>query len=321
MHASLDKLKSIAHFLKVSGRFNFQNYNLPIFLDFLKKDPEIGVIINNLLNKYPGIKKYAKEAITNENAKPKFDSFERWVAFCIFYIEELGPNQGDRVISHFIINAYQKEDNEGYSPKMQFYNDCIEPIIIYIELQIKHSLNALIIFGRYKVLCEWYDRESIFKLKEVDITKNHLSKFLFNQGFTYCLSETNVPSGRIDNFAVNLGLKTEELVCLPDIVVAEGKIFDGKKRDIMDVGIQVQKRIDELNLTEGYCVVFNKTEKQIRISDSEGSINGFNYVNLKNKRLYFIIINLDEIFYESKSKIEEMSVNVKNYATKNLSRK
>lgn len=309
MQASIDKLKSIAHFLKVSGKSNFQNYNLSIFLDFLKKDPEISIIINNLLEKYSELKKDAKEAIET-GKKPRCDSFERWVAFCVFYIEVADVNQGNKVINNFIVNTGVSEDNEGYSPKIQFYNDCIEPIIIYIELQIKHSLNAFRIFERYKVLCEWYDRKNLFKRNEVDITKNHLSKFLFEQGFTYCLSETNVPSGRIDNFAVNLSLKMEELANLPDIVVAEGKIFN-RQQKIIDVKNQVQKRIKELNLTEGHSVIFNKTQKEIKIFDSEGSINSFHYINLGNKKIYFIIINLNEVFYKSKSKIKETPINVK----------
>lgn len=305
---SLKKLQSIAHFLKVSSRYNFQNYNLSLFLDFLQQDPQISVIINNLLVTYPKMTNFAKDAFSKDDERPRFDTFERWVAFCVAYIQEAGVNQGSKVIDKFIIQTGLKNDDEGYSPKLLFYNDCIEPILIYIELQIKHSLNAIHILQRYKTLCEWYDREKILNYKdEPAITKNHLSRFLFDQGYTYSLTETTVPSGRIDNFALKLGLSKEELSILPDAIVVEAKRYrkNNYSVPIQDVKDQLEKRINELNFQEGYCVIYNETNQALEISNSEDHLSGIPFLLTKNnKRIFFVIIDLGELFHKSTETIK-----------------
>ena len=311
---SLKKLKSIAHFLKVSGRFNFQNFNLDLFMDFLLEDPQISIIINNILVKYPKMESIAKQAIKKANDRPRFDTFERWVAYCIAYIKAADVNQGNKVINNFIIDTGAREDDEGLSPKMQFYNDCVEPVLIYIELQIKHTLNSILILQRYKTLCEWYARDEVLGYKnEPQITKNHLSKFLFDQGFTHSLSETTVPSGRIDNFALNLGIKKEELSNLPDTIVVEGKIFKdgGGLRPIQEVKNQVEKRIKELNFKEGYCVIYNKSNHYIEIENRTDNISGTPFLLIENKRIFFIIINLGELFFQSTKIINTETFNIK----------
>jgi len=306
---SLTKLKSIAHFLKVSGRYNFQNYNLSLFIKFLEEDSEISTIINNLLSKYPELKNYAKNAIEKENDRPRFDGFERWVAFCIFYIQEASVNRGNSVIERFIVDTYDKKDDDGVSPKLQFYNDCIEPIIIYLELQIKQKLNAIYILQRYKVLCEWYEREDLFKKCEVNITKKHLAKYLFDQGFTYSLFETTVPSGRIDNFAFN---QKKGFGNLPDAIIVEAKIFKGNNRDdILKVKNQLLKRIKEFSFSEGFCVIFNKSKKKIILNGTDGMIQDFSFLIENNKHIYFIVINLNEIFYDSTYEIKTIEVRLK----------
>lgn len=312
---SLTKLRSIAHFLKVSSKYNFQNYNLSLFMDFLLQDPQISIIINNLLVKNPKMESIAKEAFEGKDVHPRFDTFEKWVAYCVAYIKVAEVNQGDKVIDKFIIQTGIKEDDEGLSPKLQFYNDCIEPILIYIELQIKHSLDVVYILQRYKTLCEWYDKEEILQYSsEPEITKNHLSRFLFDQGFTYSLSETIVPSGRIDNFALNLGISKEELSNLPEAIVIEGKIF--KEGDnitpIQNVKNQVEKRIQELNFQEGYCVVYNKSNQNIEIENRESNISGIPFLlTEKGKHIFFIIINLGELFYKSTETIDVQSFKLK----------
>lgn len=311
---SLIKLKSIATFLKISNRTYFQNWNLGLFVNFLKTDPEISIIINNLLNKYPNFQKELLEKIPSQHVNqllPVFNinTFEGWVAFCVSYIDTIIKKniKSDDVIKKFTINI---RDPEYQEEKINFYNDCIEPILIYTELQIKHSLNSIYILHRYKTLCEWYDKDELTDKSEVDITKNHLSKFLFDQGFTHSLSETVVPSGRIDNFALNLGIKKEELGNLPDAIAIEGKILkDGDgKRPIQEVKNQIEKRINELNFQEGFCVVYNKSTKYINIKNNQGNINGIQYiVTTSNKRIFFLIIDLNEKFYNKSIETLETS--------------
>lgn len=47
---SLLKLKSIARFLQISGKYYFVNYNLKLFFDFITKDSEIGSIVRKVVD-------------------------------------------------------------------------------------------------------------------------------------------------------------------------------------------------------------------------------------------------------------------------------
>lgn len=319
VNQSLEKLKSLAKFLQISNIYNFQNWNLALFYNFINEDPELSTIINGLLQKYNDLENILKRRLPGENIetmqlRKQINSFEQWVVVCLAYIKTVGINKGDAVINNFIVPNYTTQTNshsEINNKKTQFFNDCIEPILIYIELQIKHSLNALRILQRYKVLCEWYERTELFQKNELEITTNHLSKYLFDNGFTYSLSETNVPSGRLDNIAIDLGLKNiKEIGNLPDVIVAESKIFDGTPKDILDVKNQTFKRITDLNLFEGFCIIFNKTETRIKLLNQNGFVDGFSYMNSDDKKIYFIIINLNEIFFKSTSEIKNIEIKI-----------
>jgi len=320
-------LNSICKFLRTSGKFYFQNYNLALFVKFIKDDPVFDAMIEDLASKYLNTTKAAKELAevgainytqgTKEQQlslaqyrKYEIKSFEEWVVFCFSYVQNIGINCGNKVITNFVVNTGVKEDDENLSPKLQFYNDCIEPIRIYLKLQVEESLNATAILQRYKVLCEWYDRKDLISKREVPITKSHLSKFLFDEGYTYTLAETNVPSGRIDNFATTFGLKKNELYKLPSAIIAEGKLYTGNVNAIEEVNNQVQKRINELNFGEGYCVIFNKTDKEITLTGQDGKVNGLNYKISSSKRTFFVVINLHESFYDSKVTVESVEIDI-----------
>lgn len=317
---SLVKLRSLGHFLKISGRFYFQNYNLFLFQKFLQDDPEISIIIDNLLSRYPKMRTKFEDILGDtglqnfrlNEIRSEIEDFDEYVAFCISYLKKaMELNfRGNGIVDSFIQRTGDPEDRE-LSPKEQFYNDCIEPILLYIELQVKHDINALFVLQRYKVLCEWFDRENLNDMKsEIDITKNHLSKFLFNSGFTYSLSETNVASGRIDNFAFSLGLEDKkELSRLPNAIIAEGKIFRGQS-SIVEVLNQVDKRMRDLNFRAGYCVIFNKEQKNIKLEGISGNVDEIYFRTIKDSRIYFLIINLHNDFYESTASLPEVKVDI-----------
>lgn len=320
---SLIKLKSISRFLQISGKYYFVNYNLKLFYDFIAADSGINTIVRKLQIQYSNFEKDAKDVLTNPSQNiqgyrrdNKISSFEEWVAFCVFYIkagtEQPGGNAFiDKAIAQYDGSGYDKERNDV----QQCFNEIFEPILIYIELQIEQTHNILHILQRYKILCEWYEREKLQKETETSITKEHLSKYLFDNGFTYSLTETSVPSGRIDNFAINIGLKDpRELSNLPDAIIIEGKIYNGRKSVFGDVFKQVHKRIMEFNFNEGYCVIFNKSDKNIVLENVQlGGVNSLYYRTVKDSKIYFLIINLHDIFYSSTSTVDELKINTNTF--------
>ena len=59
--------------------------------------------------------------------------------------------------------------------------------------------------------------------------------------------------------------------------------------------------MNELNFNEGFCVVYNKSSKNISLKNKQKNINGMQYVVTENnKRIFFLTINLNDIFYKSK---------------------
>ena len=66
---SLNKLRTITEFLKLSEKFFLQNYNLKIFVDFLHSDPEISIIIETLLSHYQHVDEKLSNLQTFENCK------------------------------------------------------------------------------------------------------------------------------------------------------------------------------------------------------------------------------------------------------------
>ena len=182
---TINKLKSIAEFLKSSGRFFFQNYNIKIFLNFLENDSEISIIINTLLSNNQHIKSKLNQLKNFENfslnaVRNEIKTYDEQVAYCLFYLKTAlrEPN--------FINNFINPDTGIGAEERNKniFFEECIKPIILYIELKLNYTLSAIYTLDRYKTLCEWFDRERILSLKgELEITKSHLSRYLFNSGF------------------------------------------------------------------------------------------------------------------------------------------
>lgn len=322
---SIRKLKSIARFLRSSGTFYFLNYNLDLFVQHIETDPILNAVITGLVNKCPEICEYAKELATKgtvisrsdpENKEVSLSTyrlqnikyFEAWVVFCFCYIKACRTNGGSSVFSRVVV---LESSEEKVSVKTLFFNDFVQPIVIYLENSIGDSISAQYLLKRYKIKCEWYDRRDLQGVPEVLLTQGHLDAYLFDQGYTYSLSETSVPSGRIDNFAINLGFEDKrEFSKLPDAIVAEAKIFDGSS-SIQEVKNQTEKRVQELGFSEGYAVIYNKNSKRIVLTASNITFeNGFYVYRTDTYTIYFIVINLDETFYDSTKTVPEVSVEI-----------
>ncbi len=318
---SIKKLENIASFLKNSGKKSFQNHALSLFVNYIENEPDLWCIINILLDKNKNhqdkMMKFLSASCDNyfsEYRRDNIKSFNEYVACCWFYLKDISLTEkfrGDPTINKFIGPIYDRADNEDEKQKLLFYHECINPIILYIKLQSDHFQNAVTVLKRYKILCEWYDRKQVIDNEEIIITNGHLNRYLFDQGFTYSLSETNVPSGRIDNFAFSVGISKDQLKELPDVIVVEGKIFKGRKENFSDVFEQVRKRLNDFNLLDGYCVIYNKTNNVIRLLNQNGEIAGIPYIFIDGKKIFFIFINLGADFLNSTKNLKRVDINIK----------
>lgn len=302
---SLLKLRSIKNFLQLSGNFLFQNYNLKLFVKFLEDDPEITIIINHLLSKYP---KYQQRF--NQSNRPdqnelnsmrnEIVSFEENVAFSLAYLKSVVNIYFDQI--HLAIKDFISPTNDDTVRNQWFIKECVEPILIYLELQIQTTVQAIYILKRYKAFCEWYGRDDLLRVQgEIEITKKHLARYLFDSGFTYPLVEVVVPSGRIDN-----------LTTLPYAIIAEAKIHKrgNPQSTFRDVFNQAYRRTQDLNLQEAFCIIFNKEQVEIIVENSDGFIENFFYRVKNNSRVYFLVINLYGSQIQSTQSLQQKRVDL-----------
>lgn len=194
--------------------------------------------------------------------------------------------------SLFTINSWSYSiSSEGntrtnWERVQEFFSSCIEPLIDYIEESLDGEIQLLTAFERYKVLCEWYDRKSLSEMKELEMTQEHLTKFLFHEGFTYNLTEVHSPSGRSDN-----------MIPSSDAMIAEAKIFKNEK-SIKDVCSQIEKRMEDFNLPIGYCVIYCQDENigVPKFLDADGNEGPFViYRTANGKRIAIMTVRLFDI--------------------------
>ncbi|MEK7518181.1 MAG: hypothetical protein AAB583_06590 [Patescibacteria group bacterium] len=246
----------------------------------------------NLLSKYPKYeKRFSKTNIPDQselnNMRNEIVSFDENVAFCFSFLKGIVSIYFSSISNGI---RYFSATNDDSKQKDLFINECIEPILFYLELQIKSTLNATYILKRYKIFCEWYGRNDFLAdAKEPDITRKHLARFLFDSGFTYPLVEVDVPSGKIDN-----------LTNTPYAIIVEAKIHrNGSPQSTFEkIYNQAYKRTQDLNFREAFCIVFNKEKIEIVVDNSEGHIENFFYKTKNNSRIYFLIINLYKVHSE-----------------------
>lgn len=293
-------LDSMEKLLFSSSAFSYANFNLLIFQEFLTNDVQISLLLNNLTTKYPDISTAGEQL--NRSGNIELDgvprnlaqyrtlvnlSFEQLVCLCYSYLRNIQKNKGTAVLKPFCINI--NGDNDSEISKKVFHAECISPIITYLKKELTETSIALDVLRRYKVLCEWYESKFIFDSKETDITRSHLSKFLFNEGYTYNLTETNVPSGRIDNIILESN----------EIIVAESKIYNGEEKKVVQSVInQTLKRLENFNIADGYSILINKSDKNLKLDGVEGSISNIEFIKNQYHRVFIIIINVNPIFKE-----------------------
>lgn len=270
--------------------------------DLLEKDPDFSACLKLLpnveevaLNKLRGTNpSESREGIMNA-LKAGYTTYEQQMSLNFMYVREASKWKNDLVVN---VCIYSHETFTTEKDRVCCaIASCIDPLVGFIEYEFAKQQNLFRIFQRYQVLCEWYDRDSLVNQRETVLTQQHLSRFLFSEGYTFVFSELNVPSGRADIYIHE------------ERVVAEAKLFDGAV-SIKQVFNQAEKRVHELSLPIGYCVVFCKEKKIPIFEDADVSDGEFTYFNIQNGRcIVFIVIRLFDA--KSTEPLENISIRIR----------
>ncbi len=165
----------------------------------------------------------------------------------------------------------------------------VEPLFDYLNEALQDGSLVLATLIRYKHKVEWYRRAEVLALYESDtargetLLKKHMFEFLFDQGLPFHV-EPKSASGEPDVVSLN---NSEQPF------IGDAKVFNGSNRAHIKTGFhQVHRYCSDYNKAVGYLIVFNVSEKQLRVDlRSSGGIPQFEY---SHKTIFLVSIDICE---------------------------
>jgi hypothetical protein len=144
---------------------------------------------------------------------------------------------------------------------------------------------------RFKRLCEWFWRETLYDAwskspnRGEKILAVRLYEFLFTQGIHIHIEPSSV-SGEADMVSSQEG---------PERLIADAKVFNpekGKGTQYLVQGFrQIYQYTADYNESLGYLIIFNTSDKHLRLSVS-GSADPLPRIVLNHKTILFLVIDI-----------------------------
>ncbi len=272
----LEKLDYLYKIFQSGSPEMFQYTGLSQFMNILERDfsdvlatlPELPVDLSSRIDKMD----IAQAGVALSIAS-SISSFDEGVAFNYKILQKTHGNKNNFTRNIWSLN----EDNSKtrVDSYRQLLIDCLGPIMLHVRIKCQTEETVFHALDRYKVLCECYDLESIQNQAELDLTRDHLTKFLFTEGYTYNLAEVNMRNRRFDNFIPRDKWS--------ESVLAEGKIYNGPSSIENLVG-QLKERINRFDLSVGHGIVFCKEKTQPSYDDANSTFGNFSMYVLPNGR-------------------------------------
>ena len=177
-------------------------------------------------------------------------------------------------------------------PIRYFNNIFTKKLMEYIDMRIDEGNIILYILNKYKVYCEWFNKEELMQeymnntIRGEDLLTRDLRKYLFNQGIDFPFSEPSTPSGKPD---LIYGIDTQDPLAL------EVKLFGGQNnynKDYIKKGFkQAYHYAKDYNKEYGYLLIFNLGENIL--SFNLNNKDDFLSVQYGNKIIFLIVVNLN----------------------------
>jgi len=292
MDYQIEELKSWLNILKGQRNFLFTNIGIKQFWYVMNQYPDFAEMLEILTSDedvFQAVNKSFGQNSPHNHIIPFFKENQdphKYYSLCacvMKYIGECSQSKGNLVYSSTLDAINSEDQKNDFEPaKLFFINGYIAPLVDYL---IRHRVltdQRVNLLKRYRLLCTKFDRERLLDVEEVVLTKEHMSRFLFDQGIDNVLWETNVPKGRIDVFNES------------NSIVIEGKIFKGDNLfDQKQAISQAFSRLEFFKFGSAFVVIYNKSKKGIEIDQCDGYTLDEPYWNLGGKKIYIIVINLD----------------------------
>jgi hypothetical protein len=265
-------------------------HELSQFFNFLNDKPLLKGLLEELSQNKPSYQELITKIQESQRIMWPKTELEK-VKVCLVILEHC-INQPDNMQEPMNISFWAGRKTNGWS---FFLDQFFVPFFNFLITRIQREGSVLYILQKYKARAEWYKttKEEIFakyttkaeqRAGEAFLDEN-LRQYLFDQGINYPFSQAHSPSGRTDIIA---GLDSS------DSLVLEVKVFDPAKqydKSYIKQGFnQASKYVDDYNKSMGYLVIFNVSDKELRLI-LDTSID-YPYLEINNKRIYVIVVDI-----------------------------
>jgi hypothetical protein len=184
-------------------------------------------------------------------------------------LRRLATESSSRVTT-LSLTSYHGPSNS--SEALEFIRDLfLEPFYDYIDEQLDDQRAMLALLMRYKQRCEWFHRERLWVLSQVERKGEKslaldLYAYLHDQGIDFIIEPSSI-TGEIDLIAAQ---HTD------DPLLLDTKIFDGEGRGkpyLLKGFNQIYTYTQQFNEPFGYLVIYKTTPKDLRFSLRQPSRN------------------------------------------------
>jgi len=293
MDYQIKEVQSWIQQLKGHRNFFFTNHGIKQFWYLLKQYPDFNEYLDLLLEDIKAVDVVNRAFSTNSYVSTiheflvNNESPEIYYSLCaavLKHIAELSPPIGTGIYTPTLEAIDSCDGAAGFMKAKNFFIETyVSPLASFLIRKRLLADHRVTLFKRYRTLCCTYDRAQLVGKDELELTDGHLSRFLFEEGIDLVLTETNVTSGRIDVFSENRK------------IVVEGKIYRGNNLPDQYRAIsQARARLVDLHMDSAYVVVYNTSQKEVSIQEADGYTDGEPYWFIDGKKLYLIVIDLDD---------------------------
>jgi hypothetical protein len=219
------------------------------------------------------------------------------------FVIELCVESEDAMIETNIGVAYSLESQYDAALRRGFSARFIEPFSTYLDELLSEQRFILTFLLRYKQRCEWFERDSLYRIWE-DASKRQkgewelrrtLLKYLHDHGFTL-REEPASASGEVDLIAIDAN--NEQLV-------VETKVFNNEKKlgkDYIVGGFaQTYSYCEDYNEPIGYLVLYKTGVTPLTLSFNETK-SLVPFVVQNNKTIFAVLIDISDLPSASRRK-------------------
>lgn len=243
---------------------------LKFFFDFLNSKPILRALLQELSINKPDYSEWFGRMQQARGLTWPDSELER-VKLCLVFLEEvIKANDFQRILN--IAMATGSYSSQLTDKATFFLEQLFLPFYEYLDSRIDEQSVALYLLEKFKARVEWFQRSELYSKynnakasrKGEEVIDASLREYLFDQGIDYPFSQPVSPSGKADVVA---GLESS------DPLILEVKLFDpnsGYDKAYVKKGFkQALTYSKDYNKPVGYLVVFNVSDKELRINTKD----------------------------------------------------